>query len=93
MLSNYMELITSIIDSEPFSFEEADNQQVWRDAMVQYTSIVKNDVWDIVPILKGKSMVNSRWLFKIKHVAYGSINNFKARFMARGFSKREGVDY
>ena len=93
MLSNYMELITSIIDSEPFSFEEADDQQVWRDAMVQYTSIVNNDVWDIVPILKGKSMVNSRWLFKIKHVAYGSINNFKARFMARGFSKREGVDY
>ena len=60
MLSNYMELITSIIDSEPFSFEEANDQQVWRDAMVQYTSIVNNDVWDIVPILKGKSMVNSR---------------------------------
>jgi hypothetical protein len=43
--------------------------------------------------LEEKSMVTSRWLFKIKHVAYGSIEKFKARFVARGFSQKEGVDY
>jgi uncharacterized protein (UPF0332 family) len=37
--------------------------------------------------------VSSRWLYKIKHVADGSIEKFKARFVARGFSQREGVDY
>jgi hypothetical protein len=37
--------------------------------------------------------VSSRWLYKIKHVVYGSIKKFKVRFMARGFSQREGVDY
>jgi hypothetical protein len=54
--------------------------------MVEYTSIMKNDVWDIVPRLEGKSVVTSRWLYKIKHVADGSIEKFKARFVARGFS-------
>jgi hypothetical protein len=37
--------------------------------------------------------VSSRWLYKIKHAADGSIEKFKVRFVARGFSQREGVDY
>jgi hypothetical protein len=61
--------------------------------MVEYTSIMKNDVWDIVPRPKWKSIMSSRWLYKIKHATNCSIENFKARFVARRFSKREGVDY
>lgn len=54
---------------------------------------MKNDVWDIVPKPEGKSVVTSKWLFKIKHVADGNIEKFKTRFVARGFSQREGVNY
>jgi hypothetical protein len=61
--------------------------------MVEYTSTMKNDVWDIVPRLEGKSVVSSKWLYKIKHVAHGSIEKFKVRFVARGFCQREGMDY
>ena len=59
----------------------------------EYSSITKNDVWEVVPRPEGKSVVTSRWLYKIKHVADGSIEKFKARFVARGFSQVEGVDY
>jgi hypothetical protein len=59
----------------------------------EYTSIMKNDVWDIVPRPKGKSIVSSKWLYKIKHVVDGNIEKFKARFAARGFSQRERMDY
>ena len=38
-------------------------------------------------------MVSSKWLFKIKHVADGSIEKYKARFVARGFSQKEGIEY
>jgi hypothetical protein len=89
-----MVLMSSIIDVEPSSFEEATDQQVWWDAMVEeYTSIMRNDVWDIVSRPEGKSVVSSRWLYKIKHVADGSIEKFKVRFVVRGFSQKEGVDY
>jgi hypothetical protein len=38
-------------------------------------------------------VVTSKWIYKIKHTAYGSIDKYKARFVARGFSQKEGVDY
>ena len=59
----------------------------------RYQSIMKNDVSDIVPKPEGKSVVSSKWIYMIKHVADGSIEKYKARFVARGFSQKEGIDY
>ena len=59
----------------------------------EYQSIMKNDVWDVVPRPKGKSVVTCKWIYKIKHAADGSIEKYKARFVAHGFSHKEGIDY
>jgi hypothetical protein len=59
----------------------------------EYQSIIKNDVWEIVPRPKRKDVVSSKWIFKIRHVVDGSIEKYKARFVARGFSQNEGIDY
>jgi hypothetical protein len=65
-----------------------------RDVMTEeYQSIIKNDVWEIVPRPKNKDVVSSKWLYKIKHVVDGSIKKHKARFVGRGFSQKEGIDY
>ena len=59
----------------------------------EYQSIMKNDVWDFIPRPEGKSVVTSKWIYKINHVADSSIEKYKARFVARGFSQKEGIDY
>jgi hypothetical protein len=59
----------------------------------EYDSIMRNDVWEVVPRPEGKSVVTSRWLYKTKYAIDGSIEKHKARFVARGFSQVEGVDY
>ena len=41
--------------------------------MEKYNSIMKNDVLEVVPRPKGKSVVTSRWLYKLKHAVDGSI--------------------
>jgi len=83
-----------MIESKPTNFEEAIKKQVWKDAMIEeYASIMKNEVWEIIPRPKGKSIVSSKWIFKIKHATDGSIEKYKARYIARGFSQQEGVDY
>jgi hypothetical protein len=53
--------------------------------MVEYTSIMKNDIWDIMPSPEGKSVVGTKWLYKIKHAIDGNIEKFKVRFVVRGF--------
>ena len=47
---------------------------------------MKNDVWDVVPRPEGNLVVTSKWIYKIKHAADGTIEKYKARFVARGFS-------
>ena len=52
----------------------------------EYESIMKNDISDVVSRIEQKSVVTSKWIYKIKHVADGSIEKYKARFVAREFS-------
>ena len=54
---------------------------------------MKNDVWEVVSRPEGKSIVTSKWLFNIKHEADGSVEKHRDRFVARGFSQKEGIDY
>ena len=54
---------------------------------------MKNDLWEIVLISEKKYVMTSKWIYKIKHVVYGNIKKYKERFIARGFSQKEGIDY
>ena len=51
-------MVTDIIETEPSRYEEASTQYVWRESMMEeYASTMKNDVWEVVPRLEGKSVV------------------------------------
>ena len=76
----------NLVDEEPTCFEEASKKKEWMQAMIEeYQSIINNDVWDVVPRPKDKLAISSKWIFKAKHSTDGSIENFKARFVARRF--------
>ena len=46
------------------------------DAMVEeYDSIIRNSAWDVVPRLVEKLVVGSRWIYKVKQVVDGSVEN------------------
>ena len=59
--SGYVPLLCDFIDKEPSNYKEASERKEWKDAMIEeYQSIMKNDVWDIVPRPEGKSVVTSK---------------------------------
>jgi hypothetical protein len=90
--SSYMALMYDLIEKEPTFFEEDIQKKEWEyDMTEKYQSIIKNDVWEIVPRLKSKDVVSSNWLYKIKHVADGSIEKYKARFVDVDFLKRKAL--
>jgi hypothetical protein len=73
--SSYAAYMMKILDDEPTTFEEAFQKGQWKEAMMEeHQSIMKNEVWEIVPRPKEKSVVTSKWVYKIKHVADGSVD-------------------
>eukprot|EP00253_Pinus_taeda_P022771 PITA_22771 len=77
-----------LVETEPSSFEEATEQLVCVDAMMEeYKSIVNNSVWEVVPRPTNKSVVRSRRIFKVKHAANGSIEKCKAGSVAKEYSQ------
>ena len=85
--SSYSINMSDLSKSQSTNVLDAIKHTAWKDAVTEeYQSIMKNDVWEIVLRLEGKSIVSSKWIFKIKHAADGNIEKYKARFVARGFS-------
>ena len=79
--------MSKCIVTEPSSFEEAAQEPTWLDAMVEeYDSIFRNNSWEIVPSPVGKSLVGSRWIYKVNQASDGSVEKYKARFVAWVFS-------
>eukprot|EP00253_Pinus_taeda_P022820 PITA_22820 len=87
----YQALVVQV--GQPSSFQEVVQHQVWIDAMVEYNSIMVNDVWEVVPRPQDMSVVGSKWIYKMKYAADNSVEKYKARFVAKGYAQKEGIDY
>ena len=53
----------------------------------------KNQVWYLVDPLEGIIHIGYKWIFKKKINAYGQIDTFKTKLVAKGDHQRQGVDY
>ena len=85
------------IHVEPKSFEEATTspeKAKWFEAMErEMESLKHHDVWELVNLPPGKKIIGSKWVFKVKTNADGSIERYKARLVAQGYSQKLGADY
>lgn len=83
----------------PQTYEEALNSpesSEWKQAIFsELMSIEENNTWNVVdkPQDKLVNIVSSKWVFTVKNNIDGTIERFKARLVARGFSQKHGVDY
>jgi hypothetical protein len=78
----------------PTNYRSALADANWRTAMMdEYQALVDNNTWQLVPRPPGANVVTGKWIFRHKFHADGSLARHKARWVVRGFSQREGVDY
>jgi len=81
---------------DPTSWKEATtstDKTKWVDAMEEVESLHVNKVWDLVELPKDRKAVGSKWVYKTKISANGTIERYKARLVAQRFSQKYGQDY
>ena len=59
----------------------------------ELSALHKTDTWDLVPLPSGKSVVGCHWVYKIKTNSNGSIEQYKAKLIAKGYFQQYGMDY
>ena len=82
---------------EPLTYEEAINSpdaELWKEAIgKELNSHASNGTWALVDRPAGRNIVTNKWVFKIKRNADGTVERYKARLVARGFTQVEGEDF
>lgn len=59
----------------------------------EFTALMHNGTWSLVPPTQNMNLVGCKWVFKIKRYADGAVERYKARLVAKGFHQQHGVDY
>lgn len=82
---------------DPLTVDEAldrEDSKEWKIAMKsEYDALISQKTWETVPRPKGKNVIKTKWVFRKKYKSDGSIEKYKARMVAKGFSQKPGVDY
>src|SRR6266480_139739 len=88
---------TALIDDDPETYIEAlrrPESEEWQKAMdTEIEALKRNDTYTVVPIPKGRKLVDSKWVYKTKYLADGSVEQLKARGVAKGYSQIPGQDF
>ncbi|KAL6331545.1 hypothetical protein AAG906_011485 [Vitis piasezkii] len=92
---SYRAFATSLDDTQvPNTIQEALKISEWKKAVQdEIDALEKNGTWTITDLPVGKRPVGCKWIFTIKYKADGSVERFKARLVARGFTQSYGIDY
>jgi histone deacetylase 1/2 len=78
----------------PSSHCDALDEPAWRAAMTdEFDALQQTNTWVLVPRPSGVNIVGSKWIFKTKQRPDGSVDKYKARLVARGFTQQLGIDY
>lgn len=81
----------------PETYEQAissPDSKHWKAAMDKEIETIKqNDTWDIKPLPDGRSETKGRWVYTIKQCKDVNQTQFKARYVAKGFTQVHGLDY
>ena len=59
----------------------------------EFDALTNNNTWTFVPSTIAPNVVGCKWIFSVKYKSDGSIDRLKARFVAKSFNQRLGVDY
>jgi len=59
----------------------------------ELSALQLNQTWILTPLPAGQKPIGCKWVYKIKYNSDGSVDKYKTRLIAKGYTQIEGVDY
>jgi hypothetical protein len=82
---------------EPKTLHQAKNDTSWleweRAMLEEVNSLHQNKTWELVDPPKDRRILSGKWVFKLKRGPHGEVIRYKCRWVVRGFTQEEGIDY
>lgn len=68
--------------------------EYWRRSMTdEYNAQIKNQTFELVPPEPHQHVIDTRWIHTVKFLPNGSVDRYKSRWVARGYTQEYGIDY
>ncbi|KAK2450734.1 putative mitochondrial protein [Trifolium repens] len=79
---------------EPTSYDEACKHECWQQAMkTELDALAKTGTWELVDLPPLVKPIGSKWVYKVKYKADGTVERHKARLVAKGYNQVEGLNF
>jgi hypothetical protein len=92
-VTHFCENYSCVFSIEPYRVEDARRDLNWVLAMQEeLNNFTRNEVWHLVP-RPNQNVVGTKWVFRNKQDEHGVVTRNKSRFMAKGYSQVEGLDF
>ena len=83
-----------MFESDPYTYEYAAHYPIWQTAMKEeFSSLQKNNTWELVDLPPRRKLVQCKWVFKTKFAADGSPLKYNEILVSKGYSHIHGIDY
>ena len=77
-----------------YKAKQADECDQWYRAMNdEVKALQDNETWDQVRPPTDRDVIPGKWVYKVKLEPSGQVDQYKARYVAKGFKQVEGMDY
>ena len=80
--------------SIPNNVHESLADPCWQTTMnEELKSLKKNATWDITDLPADKKHVGCKWVYTVKYKDDETVDHFKAKLVAKGYTQKYGIDY
>lgn len=59
----------------------------------EYDALVQQNTWLLTHLPQGKSVIDCKWVYRIKRNPDGSVARYKVCLVFKGYHQEEGIDY
>jgi hypothetical protein len=97
MPKSLIALLSKDDSSIPETYHQAissPDKEKWLEAMSnEFRSLKEHNTFALEPLPSGRKEIKGRWVFTKKYSSTGQVKRFKARWVAKGFTQVEGIDF